>query len=116
MIVEIIITALIAALLLYIEHWLPWQALLGHELARVPSYVLGVLAMILPLSGLYWQWILTPPVWSFAHLVALWVVITSGGFAVVSAYLLDALVLKLAQLRDLRELSQGEDHGRSPEE
>lgn len=117
MIGQIATTALIAALLLWVEHWLPWRVILGHDLGRVSAYVLGVLAMVLPLSGLYWQWTSCPPGWIYAHLLALWVVIVAGGAAVISAYLFDALILRLAQLRDLRELNQkGDGHGRSLEE
>ena len=101
---NISLACLIAALLLLIEHWLPWRAILGADLARVPSYIIGVLAMFLPLSGLYLFWISHPPAWAYAHLAALWAVIFAGGGAVILAYAFDGLVLKLAQLRDLKEI------------
>ena len=101
---NIFLACLIAALLLLVEHWLPWRVILGGDLKRVPSYIIGVLALVLPLSGLYLFWISHPPAWAYAHLAALWAVIVSGGGAVILAYAFDGLVLKLAQLRDLKEI------------
>lgn len=116
---NIALTCLVTALLLLIEHWLPWRTILGGELKRVPSYIIGVLALALPLSGLYLHWSIHAPGWMYAHLAALWAVIVSGGCAVILAYLFDGLVLKLAQLRDLQEIhAQREecDCGRTAED
>ena len=116
---SISLTCLIAALLLLVEHWLPWRTILGGELKRVPSYIIGVMALALPLSGLYLHWSFHTPEWGFAHLVALWAVIVSGGCAVILAYLFDGLVLKLAQLRDLQEIHaqrEESDCGGTPED
>ena len=113
------LACLIAALLLLIEHWLPWRVILGGDLKRIPAYVIGVLALALPLSGLYWHWSTHPPEWAYAHLAALWAVIVSGGCAVILAYLFDGLVLKMAQLRDLQEIhaqSEEGDCGGTPED
>lgn len=106
MITQIVITTLLTSLLLLVEHWLPWRAILGKDLPRVPSYIAGVLAIALPLTGLYLQWSHCPPGWPLAHLAALWATILGGGSSVVLAYRLDGLIVKLAELRDLKEIIQ----------
>lgn len=116
---NIALTCLIAALILLVEHWLPWRTILGGDLKRIPAYIIGVLALALPLSGLYWHWSINPPVWMYAHLAALWAVIGAGGGAVILAYVFDELALKLAQLRDLREIHaqrEESDCGGTPED
>ena len=79
---QIAITALISALVLLVEDYLPWQAW-RIQLSLVVRYVLGVLALVLPLSGLLiiWQQIIV--------LAALWCVVCAGGISVAGAYALD---------------------------
>lgn len=79
-----VLTAGIAALLLVVEHYLPWRGLLGRDLPRLWAYVLGVLALILPLSGLLAFWA------EWGALGALWLVTGAGGLAVIFCYLFDA--------------------------
>jgi hypothetical protein len=109
MIAAVAYTALTAALILLVEHWLPWKMILGREISRVWAYIAGVLAMVLPLSGLYLYWIDRSPVYPYAHLVALWVVIGVSGLAVISAYQFDALIARLALLRELQERQAREE-------
>jgi hypothetical protein len=101
---DISITVTIAALLLLVEHWFPWRLILRRDLPRLAAYVLGVLALVLPLSGLYWAWASSPPGSSWAWLVALWAVIIGGGLSVGLAYLIDWCLQQAAQARDLAEL------------
>lgn len=82
-IVGIGVAVLVAGLGELVLHWLPWRLLLGGELPRPPAYVLGTLAIALPLTGLFFAWGL----WAAA--VALWSVVIGAGVAVLGAYLLD---------------------------
>lgn len=104
MIQQIFLTALIAALILLVEHWFPWRLVFRRELPRVAAYVMGNLAMICPLSVLYWAWSGQSFVWPAMHLVALWVVSGAGGLAVGFAYAIDWILLRLALASDLAEL------------
>ena len=78
-----ILAALIAVLLQAVEHWFPWRMVLARDLPRIPAYILGVLGVALPLSGLYWCW------GAWMELVALWVVIIAAGLSVMGAYAID---------------------------
>lgn len=84
MIWQIGVTVIVAALALLALHWLPWRKLLGRKLPRPAAYILGTLAMALPLTGLYTAWGLVWPV------VAQWAVVAGSGVAVLGAYLFDA--------------------------
>lgn len=92
------LACLIAALLLFVEHWFPWHLVIGRELPRPAAYVLGVLALMLPFSGLlvYWR--------SWQALIAVWAVVASGGAAVLGAYALDWLLHLRVKAREQEEL------------
>ena len=80
------VTVLVAVLLILVEHWLPWRKLLGQELPRLAAYVLGVLAMALPLTGLFTASGTVPGAQAAA---ALWLVILFCGLATFVAYVAD---------------------------
>lgn len=75
---QIAITALIAALILLVEHYAPLRP--SQTLLR---YILGLLGLIVPLSVLLAGW------GQWLPLAALWSVVISGGLAVMLAYLVD---------------------------
>jgi hypothetical protein len=78
---QIAVTALISALILMIEHYLP--IVFGRKYHPTVNYILGVLALIGPLSALL-------AIWSYwMALIALWIVTMSGGLVVLLAYLVD---------------------------
>lgn len=104
MIAQILLTTLIVMLFLLAQHYFPWQMLLRRKLPRLAAYLLGMLAVILPVSGLYLFWIAQPPGWSYAHLAALWASAGAGGLAVAGAYALDHLLAQLVRLSELEEL------------
>ncbi len=107
---EIHITALIAALLLVGEHYFPWGMLLHHKLPRLAAYVLGVLALIGPLSALYAFWIrFQPEIGGRFYLGALWAVVGAGGAAVLICYALDHVLERMALAHELAELIQLRD-------
>lgn len=101
---EILITALITVLLLLVQHWFPWGLLLGRELPRLAAYIMGVLAITLPLTGLYVRWSLVPPLMILPHLIAMWVVVGLGGLAVLIAHLVDAIMARIRSASELKEI------------
>lgn len=84
MIWHILVTVVVAVLAQLALHWLPWRLLLGRDLPRPAAYIVGTLAMALPLSGLFAAW---GQWWS---LWALWAVVAGSGLAVLGAKLFDA--------------------------
>ena len=81
---EIGLAALVATLLLVGEHYFPWRPLLGRYLKLHERYVLGVLALYLPLSALFAWW------QNWQALIAIWSVAASGGLTVLAVFALDA--------------------------
>lgn len=75
---HIAVTALVSALMLWVEHYAPVKA--RH---LTVNYILGVLALMLPFSGLLIAW------QQWLVLSAVWVVVVSGGVAVMAAYGID---------------------------
>lgn len=84
MICGIAIAVVVAALALLALHWLPWISLLGRELPRPAAYIVGVLSMAMPLTGLFAAW---SEWWA---MLALWAVVVGSGLTVMGAYLFDA--------------------------
>lgn len=80
---QILLAALVAVLLLLLEHWGPWEKLLRTKFSPLVNYTLGVLAINLPLSGLLLAWS------EKDVLAALWVITLSGGLFVGLAYWID---------------------------
>ncbi len=84
--IEIAVTALITVLLLLVEHYWPWRQMLQRELHPTANYVLGILAIHLPLTGLFILWGL----WQVV--LATWLVIVCGGLAVIGVYGFDGWI------------------------
>ena len=115
MAMDVLLTLLVVCLLLLTEHWFPWRLMLRRDLPRVAAYILGVLALHLPLTGLYIYWASSGvDVDKHAHLVALWVVTIGGGLAVLSAYGIDWLLDSLARRYELDELLRGREDAAGP--
>jgi hypothetical protein len=97
---EPIITATIVAFVELTLHWFPWDLMLRRKLPRLAAYVLGVLGMMLPFTVLliYWR--------ESQVLIALWLVIGSGGLAVTGAWLGDEFMRRLAHAAELEELNE----------
>jgi len=84
MILQIGVAVVVACLALVAEHYFPWHSVLnGKPLGRVSAYVLGCLALFLPLSALLVLWQMWPA------LVALWAITVAGGGTVILCYALD---------------------------
>lgn len=82
-ILSILLTALVTMLLLTLEHYWPWKLIHGRELGPITRYVLGVLAIEIPLSVLLVTWA------DWYELAALWIVTGAGGAAVAGSYIQD---------------------------
>lgn len=115
MIHHLALTLLITWLLLWVEHWFPWRLMLRRDLPRVIAYVLGVLAIQVPLSGLilYWR-SCCAHIGAVEYVIAIWVITVGGGAAVYSAYGVDWLLDTLRQRQELSELLHGRDHAAGP--
>lgn len=83
MTIQITLAALLSGLCLIVEHYLPWEDILGRPLRVLDRYVMGVATMALAISGLFLAW----KDWN--ELIAVWVVVIMSGLAVIGAYALD---------------------------
>lgn len=103
---QITVAALIAVLILWVEHWFPWRLMLKQDLPVIARYVLGCLGFLLPVSALYAGWFGEQPSNPAGYLIALWAVVLASGVAVVSSYGVDWLLHRLAVIVEQRELIQ----------
>jgi membrane protein YqaA with SNARE-associated domain len=86
--VQVMIAALVAMLLVMVEHWLPWNLLLLKQRpGRIVSYLMGVLAFLIPLTILF---LTTKTIEGWMVAVALWVVIGATGLGTVLGYWIDS--------------------------
>ena len=79
----IVIASLVSGLILAMEHWFPWQSWLGKPLPRIPSYVMGMLALYLPISIVLVVW------QSWIVLILMWFCGAVGGAVVCVGYFID---------------------------
>lgn len=117
---NVFVTALIAALVILVQHYFPWRLVLKRDLPRQAAYVLGVLAILVPFSYLLLLWIkewsdpVGYPLPAGALLdagevlrrviIGLWTVVLASGIATLGAYLLDWLLERVALAGELAEL------------
>lgn len=102
---QTVIAVLITVLLLAVEHYWPWRAILKHNLHQVTAYVLGLLAINLPITVLFLIW------QSWSELIALWAATIFGGAAVMLLYTLDSHIETHARM----ELSESQVAQLKPE-
>lgn len=112
MLIPILITALVAMLLIMVEHWLPWKEILGKELPRTVAYVMGLAAILLPVSGLA----LLAPVDRFEFLAGLWIVSAAAGAGCLLGYAIDSWLTMRSRAaiaeREAQALRPGADDGK----
>lgn len=83
----IYLAAGVSLLLILVEHYLPWQLILGNKLPRLAAYVLGLLAILVPLTIIFW----IVPVWTSGQIIAaIWAVSAAAGLGTLAAWLVDA--------------------------
>ena len=100
-----VLTVVVAMLLVLVEHWLPWGKILGGRLPRLWAYVMGVAAMLIPLTVLVLVWDAEGVVIRGWHVaVALWLVAGFSGLAVIVAYWWDSWL----DLRQGLDVAEGE--------
>ena len=107
MIWQILIAVLISSLILVSEHYWPWQPIIRRPLPKLTAYIMGVLAIHLPLTVLLL-------VWSYWQAVyALWAITLVSGGVVAGINHLDSYL----ETRTRMEISEHEarslrpDHG-----
>jgi hypothetical protein len=96
--VEILVVALIAALLLLVEHYWPGERFFQKRFHQTTNYALGTLALIVPECTLFALW----GMWEAVMVIA--VTTIAGGLAVLGAYALDNWI----QQRDRAEVAERE--------
>jgi hypothetical protein len=101
---EIFITGFVIIILLALEHYFPWELIFKRKLPRLIAYIIGVLGLAIPLSMLYWYWVIKPPENVYAYILALWCIVISGGISVIGSYILDVILLKIRLADELKEL------------
>ena len=89
--IEIFVVSFISIALLWGEHYTPWKRWLKRELSRVEAYILGTLAIVLPVLGLYGVWAQHRPAGNpFAWaMIALGVDVMASGSVVIFLYIVD---------------------------
>lgn len=70
-------------LILAVEHLFPWQAIFKVRFHPTVNYVLGVLAIDIPLSVMLYAW------GRVEIVIAIWCITMAGGATVVGLYMLD---------------------------
>lgn len=88
--IAVLVASLVAAAILWGEHYHPWVAPLDQRL----NYVLGTLAMLTPYSLLLCFWLIVPPgtviTFGLFALFGLWVIVAVSGATVHALYEADA--------------------------
>ena len=81
-----IVVVLFTCILLALLHYLPWRGLLRRDLPVLARYVIGVLALAIPLSVL---WVVRS---DWPNLGLLWAVVICGGLTVMLLHVLDGYI------------------------
>jgi hypothetical protein len=103
--IQIIITAGFAWLILWTMHWFNWRLALRRDPPPILGYILGTLGWLIPLTVLFSIWVKMPPANLYAHLIALWSLVISGGMAVMSAHFIDWIIKRMVQVPELEEIN-----------
>jgi len=111
--IQIAVTVLVAMLLLAVEHYWPWTGVFQRRLHPTANYVLGTLALNVPLTVLFIVW------GEWAVVIALWLVVVCGGATVIGSYWVDGWIAmrertQIAE-REARVLRPGGENG-APDE
>ncbi|MDR3572885.1 MAG: hypothetical protein P4L50_03405 [Anaerolineaceae bacterium] len=106
-ILNISVAVICTVLIIAVEHYLPWQIMLGKHLPRIPAYILGTLATALPFSVLLWL------VGEGVIAIAFWGLLLSAGVATVACYALDSY---LDHRSRAHEAEEREEHFRKQAE
>ena len=102
---QIAITAGFAWLILWTMHWFNWRLALRRDPPPILGYILGTLGWLIPLTVLFSIWVKTPPANPYAHLIALWGLVISGGMSVITAHFIDWIIQRMVQVPELEEIN-----------
>ena len=92
-VISIFCASLISALIIAVEHYLPWQKMLGRALPVIIRYVIGTAGFLLPFTALLAFWFVQDGGIGFYRTAAgLWSVAASSGIAVMGCYGLDGFL------------------------
>lgn len=83
----LVLMTLITFLLVIIEHYLPWQALIRKPLPQLAGYALGVLSIALPFTALIF---LVPEISGSQILVSFWIIVAVAALGTCLTHGLDA--------------------------
>ena len=83
----LILMTLITFLLVIIEHYFPWQALIRKPLPQLMAYVLGVLSIAIPFTALI---LLVPEIGGSQILISFWIIVAAAALGICLAHGLDA--------------------------
>jgi hypothetical protein len=83
---ENVIAILFTCTLLALAHYFPWRGLLKKELPLLVRYIMGVLALLVPVTVL---WVCQR---NYQSLLILWAVVICGGSTVFALHLLDTAI------------------------
>ena len=92
-VVSISLTAMVAGLIIAVEHYFPWRMLIGKNPPRLVCYTLGMLAILGPYTLLIAVWAVTINAPLYLAAIALWVVVVSSGLSTAACYALDTFLL-----------------------
>jgi len=98
------ITAIIASLILFGQHYFPWRQWLRRDLPLLARYTLGALGLNGPLAVLFLQW------GDHSAAIAVTVVTLVGGLTLYTTYWLDSrnkAAVKAELLRKEQEIKNG---------
>lgn len=97
---SLVVTAIVAMLIVLVEHYLPWNLLLlKPRPGRIASYIMGVMAFAIPLTLLFSLVELT----QVQLIISLWVVIVAAGLGTIAAYGLDSWLDHRSRAREAEE-------------
>lgn len=85
--IYLILVTLITFLLVIVEHYLPWQALIRKPLPQLAAYALGVLSIALPFTASIF---LMPEISGSQILVSFWIIVAAAALGTVLTHGLDA--------------------------
>lgn len=99
-VVSLVGCALISFLIVAIEHYLPWQMILRKELPRLSAYIMGMLAIALPVTV---HWTLFKSWTTSEIIISFWVITCAAGLGTLGCYILDGLIHNRARAEESEE-------------
>jgi hypothetical protein len=97
---EVLLAAVVSGLIAMLQHWSPWNELLGHKLPRLAAYVLGTLAIIIPACAA----IVLGNLAGWLAVMTLVGCTVAAGLGTVMGYLVDVWVIERAERAALEKV------------